>query len=63
MTLETKLGAAIGYLTSLTTDLSTFRQARLKDKTARFDWPLAVLRWVMGGLAGAGLGIGMGGVQ
>jgi hypothetical protein len=47
----------------LTTDLSTFRQARLKDKTARFDWPLAVLRWVMGGLAGAGLGIGMGGVQ
>ena len=63
MTLETKLGAAIGFLTALTTDLSTFRQARLKDSTARFDWPLAILRWVMGGLAGAGLGIGMGGVQ
>ncbi|MFN3961346.1 MAG: hypothetical protein ACK4NQ_00035 [Fimbriimonadaceae bacterium] len=57
MTLDAKLGAAIGFLTALTADLSSYRKAKLQDKDAKYDWTLAALRWVIGGLTGAGVGL------
>lgn len=51
-------GALGGFLSATSIDLDAFIKARTKDPKLKFDWVLAVSRWIQGAIAGALPGIG-----
>lgn len=53
MNITVILGVVSGVMAAIATDLSAYRKALAEDPTARFDWLLAIWRWIQGGLAGA----------
>jgi hypothetical protein len=52
-------GAIGGFLAATSVDLDAFIKARAKDPELKFDWVLAVSRWVQGAIAGALPGLGV----
>lgn len=53
------IGAITGFLSSALTDLDAFKKAKDVNILARYNWTLALQRWVMGAVSGAMLGLGL----
>jgi hypothetical protein len=47
------LAVVCGILGAVVVDLDSFILARRTDPNAAFDWPLAIARWIKGGIVGA----------
>lgn len=52
-------GAIGGFLSAVAVDVNAW--ARSEDE--RFDWGLAVKRWIAGAVAGAAAGVGVAGAE
>lgn len=53
------VGTITGFLSSALTDFDAFKKSKDANILARYNWTLAVQRWVMGGVSGALLALGM----
>lgn len=53
------IGALTGFLSSALTDLDAFKKAKDFNILAKYNWTLAVQRWLMGAVSGAMLGLGL----
>jgi len=51
--------ALVGILPAVLVDLRSFSNARRENPSARFDFVLALTNWMMGGVSGLGVGLGI----
>jgi len=47
------LSVGVGLVSAVQTDMSSYKRAKRSDPTAKFDWGVAVPRWIKGALTGA----------
>ena len=53
------VGAASGLVPAIIVDIHSYKNALEKDPSEKFNWKLAIVRWIYGALSGAATGAGL----
>jgi hypothetical protein len=54
------IGALSGLVPAVLVDIHSYRNALEKDSSEKFNWKLALVRWLYGAASGAATGAGIG---